>query len=219
MGEKLPARPLFVLFSFLLIVLLIGSSEMLVNAEELIFGHVSVGISSKATFGGIVVSNFTSPPDLENITQIHVYLATGGTAAKAVIYSDNQGAPDMLLAESSEVRVEGTAGEWVGLNVNFDGAPNTVYWIGILFVNAGTYFYTSGVEDKAIYSSFAPDATSVFNEATVYPKDNLSVYAVYSPTSSSLDQGTSWLQTILLLTIGIGLVLAAIAVIIFRRIG
>ena len=207
---------------FVAIFVMLTATPSLAFAASSSFGLVSIGDSSQATFGGIFVSNFTSPADLGNITQIDVYLATGGTLAKAVIYSDHGGAPDALLAQSSEVTVDGTSGRWVSFDVSYMGKPNTTYWLGVLFSSAGTYYYASGVGGKTLYSASASDAPSMFTEGTANLNEDLSVYAVYTPSTASAPlpngQGTNWVQTLLLVIAVAGLIVAAaIATLAIRR--
>ena len=201
----------------LLMSLMLVNGSLTVHATSPSFGYVGVGDSNSATFGGVYVANFTSPPNLWNITQIKVYLATGGASAKAVIYSDNQGKPESLLTESSEVSQSGTSGTWVSFDVSYVGSPDTVYWLGIVFLNAGTYYYGSGVSEKTIYSAPLSDTLNPFLAGQSSPTNELSIYAVYTPTSSALDQNTPWLQTILFWTVIAGLIIAAVAVAVVAR--
>jgi len=185
------------------------------NANSPAFGLVSVGDSSQATFGGIFISNFTSPTDLGTITQISVYLATGGTSAKAVIYSNHDGVPDALLTQSNDVTIDGTSGRWVNFDVSYTGKPDTTYWLGILFSSAGTYYYVSSVNGKSLYSSSITEAPNTFSGGTANPNEELSVYAVYSAATSSSspnDQGIGLVETVLLVVAIFGIVLAAIVI-------
>ncbi len=186
-----------------------------VNAAQPTFGHVSVGSSSKASFGGLYVCNFTSPSNLGNITQIEAYLSTGGSSMKAVIYSNNNGAPDILLAESSEARQEGTSGKWIAFDISYSATPNSVYWIGIILLEAGTYYYTSGVSGKAVYFASESDAPSTFPQANSYPGEDLSIYASYLPIISSTSVPSDWTQPVLMWVAIAGLVTAASLVIVF----
>jgi hypothetical protein len=157
------------------------------------FGVTSAGNSNVSTFGGLYVSNFTSPSNFGTITQISVYLATGGTSAEAVIFSDNNGRPGRLLAASSTVYQEGTSGSWVNFPVTYTGTPNTVYWFGILFFDAGTYYFAKGVSGEAIYSnSTSPGqaAPSTFPSGSYGPTDELSAYATYIPHGESSPTAT-----------------------------
>jgi hypothetical protein len=209
--------PVTICSIFFLLLILGGVFLSTVNAAQPSFGHVSVGSSSKASFGGLYVCNFTSPTNLGNITQIETYLATGGSSMKAVIYSDNNGAPDVLLAESSEVRQEGTSGKWITFDVSYSGTPNTVYWMGIILLEAGTYYYTSGVSGKAVYFSSESEATNAFPQTNFYPGEDMSIYASYLPTTSATAQLPDWTQTVLIWVAIAGLVTAALLAIIFFK--
>jgi hypothetical protein len=204
-----------VCFVLLMSLILVGGS-VTVHAESPSFGYVGAGDSNSATFGGVYVTNFTSPPNLGNITQIKAYLATGGASVKAVIYSDNEGKPENLLTESSEVSQSGTSGTWVSFNVSYVGSPDTVYWLGIVFLNAGTYYYGSGINEKTIYAAPLSDTLNPFPAGQSAPTNELSIYAVYTPSTPS-DQNTTGLQTILLGTVIAGLIIAAIAVAVVAR--
>lgn len=209
--------PVVVVCLVLLMSLMLVDGSLTVHAASPNFGYVGVGDSNSATFGGVYITNFTSPPNLGNITQIKAYLATGGASAKAVIYSDNQGKPENLLTESLEVSQSGTSGTWVSFDVSYVGSPDTVYWLGIVFLNAGTYYYGSGVNEKTIYSAPLSDTLNQFPAGQSAPTNELSIYAVYTPTSAPSDQNTTWLQTILFWTVIAGLIIAAGAVAVVAR--
>jgi hypothetical protein len=209
-----------VLVCFVSSMLLLAALSSPVYAISSTFGYVSIGDLSATTFGGLIFSNVTSPSDLGTITQISVYLATGGTSAKAVIYSDNKGAPDVLLAQSANINIDGTSGTWATFEVQFAGTPNTPYWLGVLLIDAGTYYYASGVSDKAIYASSVSDAPSNFTEGTLSPNMDLSIYATYTPSSTvppPTDSG--WIQPTLLWVAVLSVIAAAIIAVIltFRK--
>lgn len=189
---------------------MVGWSSLSGNATSEIFGYASVGNFNNETFGGIYLSNFTSPSKFGTISQISVYLATGGTSAKAVIYSDNNGRPGSLLAASGEVYQSGTSGRWVAFPVSYTGTPNTDYWIGILFSNAGTYYFATGVSDKAIYFTSQPTATNTFPLGSSSPTCQLSVYATYTSSPTSPSQTIEWVPTLLYLIVIMGLIIAAV---------
>jgi hypothetical protein len=206
-------------FVLVLSLILVCESSLFVQAAGSSFGYVSVGSSNKSTFGGLYVSNFTSPPDLGNITQIQVYLATGGTPAKAVIYSDKNGAPDALLAKSDETSITGTSGSWVSFSVSYAGSPNTVYWLGVVLVNAGTYYYSSGVSGRAVYSASETGAPSTFPSGNISLEDGLSIYAVYDPSlaPASSEPNFNLVQTLLLLVAVVGLIVLAILAVVYLK--
>ncbi len=188
-----------------------GSST--VSAQPSSFGYQQVGNSSSSTFGGLFVSNFTGPGDLGNITQIHIYLSTGGTLAQAVIYLDDNGEPGALLNSSAPVNVAGTSGKWVRFDVSYNGIPKLTYWIGVLLSGAATYYSTPDADGTAVYFAQASEAATLFPSGTVIPNETMSVYAVFSP-SSSQDQNGDRLQTLLVGVMITGLILAVIVVIV-----
>jgi hypothetical protein len=197
----------------------VGESFLIAHAEGPSFGHLSIGTSSLVAFDGLYVCNFTSPADLENITQIEVYLATDGTTARAVLYSDNKGAPNVLLAESAETIVVGTSGTWVSFNVSYTGTPNTIYWIGAILYNAGRVYYSPGVSGRTIYSTFVTDTPRVFTPENISPASDLSVYAVYAPstTPAASDQSFNWSKTLFLMIAILGLVAGGILELVYLR--
>ncbi len=213
---------IFQIVSIAAFIFLIGATIAfpLVTALPLSFGNVGIGDSNKTTFGGIFVSNFTSPSDLGNVTQINAYLATGGTWGQAVIYSDKNGAPNTLLAQSSDVDIEGTSGRWVSFDIAYRGNPNTTYWLGVLLSSAGTYYFSSNVGGRAIYSSTTTNATNIFSEGAVNPNEYLSVYAVYTPLTSPAPQSSnkSWIEPLLVVVAIVGLIIAVtVAVLVYTK--
>ena len=141
------------------------------------------------------MSNFTSPGNVGNITGVEAYLATGGSLIQAVIYSDANGAPVSLLASSEAVNVEATNGSWVSFNVNYTALPKFTYWIGVLFQNAATYYYSSTVNETSVYSASTSMTAAICPSGTTVANNALSVYAIYTPTSNENHGGQS-LQTI-----------------------
>jgi hypothetical protein len=181
------------------------------------FGYAGASGSNSSTFGGLYVSNFTSPSDIGNITQISAFIATGGTSAKAVIYSDDNGKPNALMAQSRQVSVSGTSGTWINFPIVCSGVPNTPYWLGILFLSSGTYFYTTGRAGYAIYSaaSSGSEPPELFSNATLSAGNEMRIYAAFSsqnaqPQSNPLKQFD---ESYLLWVAIIGLIVALLIVV------
>jgi hypothetical protein len=141
------------------------------------------------------MSNFTSPGNVGNITRVEAYAATGGGVIQAVVYSDANGVPVSLLDSSEAVNVAATNGSWISFNVNYTALPKFTYWIGILFQNAATYYYSSTVNETAVYSASASMAAAICPSGTTVASNALSVYAVYTPISNENQSGQS-LQTV-----------------------
>jgi hypothetical protein len=176
------------------------------------FGYINIGTSNASTFEGVYVCNFISPSDLGNITAIEAYLSTGGTTASAVIYSDSNGKPDALLAQSENQTIAGTSGEWVSFNLSYMGEPSCTYWMGIVLESAGTYYYAPNANGKTIYASTTTDNLNPFSVDSSMSDSNLSVFAVYDPSVGASSEPTGngdWLQWVLVTVTVVGVAVAA----------
>jgi hypothetical protein len=205
---------------FLFTLFIAGSGSAASAASTFGFGNHQIGASSNSTFGGLFLSNFTAPNNLGNITQIQVYMATGGATAQAVIYSDINGVPVTLLDQSASVTVSGTAGEWVSFDVNYTGIPAFTYWVGVLFADAATYFYGPATNGTAIYSATGTMNDTLCPSGTTTADTELSVYAIYTPTSSGNEQDNKWLETSLFWVAVAGAIVAlflALAAVLTRK--
>ncbi len=181
-----------------------------VQAQPTNFGYAVIGNSNASTFGGIFASNFTSPANIGEITEIQAYLATGGTQAKVVIYADNNGQPVGLLAESALVTVEGTSGKWVTFPVSHVGSPNAVYWLGIVIENAATYYYSTSAAEQAIYQAPLSDTLNPFPSGSNVTKGiQLSIVATYTPTANPPTDQTPTLASHLIWVVIAGVIVAA----------
>jgi hypothetical protein len=214
---EMPSKKTSAICTIAILFLIFAQGSFMVSAQTSSFGYTEVGSSSNSTFEkGLYVSNFTGPGNLGNITQVQIYLTTGGTVAQAVIYLDDNGKPGALLNASAPVTVEGTSGRWVSFDVSYDGIPNFTYWIGMLIQSAATYYSTSGVNGTTIYYGPASEAATLFPLGSMATNESLSVYAIYTP-SMSQGQNGQWLQTLLLGVTVAGVVLAVIVAFVFVR--
>jgi hypothetical protein len=214
--ERTVSKTAYTTFFLTLITVAAGLSAT-ACASDFAFGNQNQGVYNASTFGGTFVSNFISPSDLGTITQIQVYLATGGANATAVVYSDSNGKPDALLATSGPVNLAGTAARWVSFEISYMGTPNTVYWLGIVFQNAGTYYYTD-VGGKTIYTATKTEAPSQFPAGTPDQARSLSIYAVYTPAASSTpNQGgvSDWMRSTFFWVIIFGVAVAVAVLVAF----
>jgi hypothetical protein len=219
MPENAPKISFVICISSLLIGALgfLTPSFSLAYGEMNTFGYTGGSDSNSSTFGGLYVSNYTSPSDLGNITQVSAFIATGGTSAKAVIYSDDNGKPNTLLAQSNQVSVSGTSGTWINFPIVYSGVSNTPYWLGILFLSSGTYFYATGKPGCVLCSaaSSGPEPPESFSNATLYSGNEMRIYAAFSsqntpPQSNPLKQFVeNYLQWVVI----IGLIIALLIVV------
>jgi hypothetical protein len=189
-----------------------------VHAVEGSFGYASIGDSSTSTFGGIYVSNFTSPPNIGDITQIRAYLATGSTSAQAVIYADDNGKPYTLLANSSTITVEATNGIWTSFDISYTGTPNTVYWLGIVLNNAATYFYSTHATEQAIYEAPLSDTLNPVPQGNFTQGLELSIAAVYTPVQTTEEASGIGNYLVWIIVAGLAIaVILAVAVVVQRK--
>ncbi len=183
---------------FIIVILLVSEAKIfsfcsLAYCNTNTFGFTGAWDSSVSTFGGLYASNFTGPSDLGNITKISVFIATGGTYAQTVIYSDKNGKPGILLAKSDSMFLSGRSGTWTDFAVNYRATPDTTYWLSILFNGSGTYYCATEKEGVSIFGlnqtmdSHLPES---FPNATVYSGSELRIYASYSPLEPP--SGDSW---------------------------
>ena len=114
----------------------------------------------------LIVENFTSPSDFGVNIVVSVYMeaVSGSVDAYGVIYSDNNGFPATLLAQSSEVTGIGSSSyQWVTFTFDYTGLPNTVYWFGI-FASADFNFYIKNTANNAIDWEYDTNTNLVFGD-------------------------------------------------------
>jgi hypothetical protein len=114
--------------------------------------------------------------------------AAGSSNAKLVIYSDNAGSPDALLATSDEVTVNWTTE--TATDFTFSGANQiavtggTAYWIGIHFSDPGTPNFTISRANNAGLVRSDPDTYSDGPTATcscaTSSNGGLDIYITYT---------------------------------------
>ena len=130
-----------------------------------------------------VVSRFQAPEDGE-ITNITFYgLPVGsGMQFRAVVYSDNAGVPDALLAYGNQVPLSITQG-WQSAPISLNITGGTYYWIGIQYTGNGRidFWYDPGAPSQTAWNidAFYPD--DPFGTPS-YENYELSIYAGYKPS-------------------------------------
>jgi hypothetical protein len=206
--SKVLATGIIVLFLTTIFAVSVSSAQSTPST----FGAVNVGSQSAVTFGGVFVSNFTSPSDLANITAIKAYLTTGGTTARPVIYADNGSVPGILLAEGARISIQGTSGAWVNFDLSYDGIPDTVYWLGVVLDSASSYNYAENVSGKGLCSGPLSGTINPFPSPISVNNNVLSVYALYSLAAAlpESDQTQDWIAIALVLIAIAGVVVAIV---------
>jgi len=126
----------------------IGAGVPLVGYTGEGASETALGTSRKAA------CKYTFPNNL-TVDTIYAYLkaAGEGTKAKAVIYSDNAGVPDVLLGTSDEQTTIPTADGWVTFTFStpVEITAATVCWLGVIFDLATTTHSDAGDADQYGY--------------------------------------------------------------------
>lgn len=119
--------------------------------------------------------------------------AAGSSNAKLIIYSDNSGEPDALLAVSDEVAITNTSEQ--AINFTFSGVnrlsitASTQYWVGIHFSDPGTPNFTISRANtsslvRSSLDTYSDGPSSTFTSTTT-SNGPLDIYITYSePTLS-----------------------------------
>lgn len=153
------------------------------------FGYTSIG-GSYVGLGnsyGKYGCKFTSPSDIDEITSITVYTMAGsaGTSLKALIYSDNAGAPNALLATFSTETVPSGSPGWVTAAGSFSASPATVYWLAILQENVARWYYDSGASNQTAWNWDDWDTPSDPYGSSTYRAEKISIYATYTTSGGA----------------------------------
>jgi hypothetical protein len=112
------------------------------------FGKTTDGanVTTASIDGKSVSSGTPASSGVATKLTLRTWLSAGITTAKGVIYSDNAGAPDALLATSDEVTVSNTSEAEVDFPLSggnqISVVSGTPYWIGILYKDPGTATYS-----------------------------------------------------------------------------
>ena len=155
------------------------------------FGKTDIGGSNYNSWemGDCRVCKFTSPAS-GTITSITAYFnpITAGADWIGVIYSDNAGAPNALLAVSSVRTDLGTGANWYTFtNVNYDMSLNEVLHIGVKNVRtvAGSnwaIYYAAGAAGQTNTRDYFGSPTNPFGAVEDSLAYECSIYATYTPT-------------------------------------
>jgi trimeric autotransporter adhesin len=155
------------------------------------FGKTSVGGTSDSGYASTLVAadKITTgavPATLDSISNYSGAI-TGGENYYMGIYTDNSGAPDSLIATSSEGTM--TANAWNTLAVSASLTANTSYWLAF-FVNAtsGTlpYQYYDAIGSNVhVYMSGATFASGLPSTFTVSGGPNVDQHSIYATVTES----------------------------------
>lgn len=131
------------------------------------------------------------------ITEFWIYMGTtGGAKIRPLIYSDNAGEPNVMIATLTEISWAGTTGAtWVGFSGLSIPVSYSAVWLGFWSNNAshrynydtpgGNWSRYKGTMATYASTGDAPTPWPVASDTTSTQKE--SVYVVYTPASTTSD--------------------------------
>jgi hypothetical protein len=153
----------------------------------------------------ITLCNYTTPPDIDTITQISIRL-TGipeGSQVRAIILPND---PDSNMPQVGEpllqtyaINVTSISGEWYNFKINYTASPNTVYWLGYYTDNNSQYFFDTNNDHISLTSQTKDENSTLFPVLSwrYTGKTIMSLYAEYTiadpqhtPTPTNTPQHT-----------------------------
>ena len=117
------------------------------------------------------------------VQSISTYFTTTGFSAKAAIYTDNNGAPNTLIAQSSSQTVTTTG--WNTFTLPQSTLTTGYYWLCIISSSSsatGTMSSTTANTHAWKTTTYSNEYTSTFGNPTGYEQTTTSIYATYTPT-------------------------------------
>ena len=144
------------------------------------FGYTSVGASTADEYTGAKAGvKYTLSENTSDMTQISLYTVTNAVDGKVVVYTDNAGVPNTLIA-SNTTGTTCQTNNWTTFSIT-TGAQNAGdYWVFYKFSGTQQVKYDSGGEKRWNAENYA-DAFSNPCGATNYAGDQLvSLYVTYT---------------------------------------
>ncbi len=114
------------------------------------FGFEGIGGSTDNEANGLMVGCKYTTSEAGSATTISAY-TDSGAHIKAALYSDNAGAPNALLASSSEITGAGSA-SWNDLTIAYDFLGSTPYWLVTIWDGTYRIYYDSGTTNQAAWT-------------------------------------------------------------------
>ena len=154
------------------------------------FGNTAVGILNNY-FGTDKDASRFQLTQSGQVQSISTYFTTTGFSAKAAIYTDNNGAPNTLIAQSSSQTVTTTG--WNTFTLPQSTLTTGYYWLCIISSSSsatGTMSSTTANTHAWKTTTYSNEYTSTFGTPTGYETTTTSIYATYIPTSTTTPTST-----------------------------
>jgi hypothetical protein len=147
------------------------------------FGNTQVGLFLTTLLPGFKDSCRYQAPHTGNITSISMFILTANAKVRFGVYSDSNGLPNQLIAQSSEVN--SVANEWITANLTTPIAADQYYWLTVISDIEISYYYDYGNTATSGYASEASNTLSAYYGAfTEWENARFSMYATYATTDS-----------------------------------
>jgi hypothetical protein len=133
-------------------------------SETLSFGYTTIGgtLSTYDLADIIMVSKYTTPSDMGNLTSISMYGYPIDGEMKPVVYADSAGTPTTKIYEGDAVTGIAAEMQWQTMPCSVVLSPSTDYWFGF-FADGGQYsrYDVGAVSTKYCLETY-PNAPSTF---------------------------------------------------------
>ena len=141
------------------------------------FGYTSIGTYTDRTPAGDKDSCRYQAPQSGTISSISMYIQTGGAKIIYGVYSDLNGQPNQLLAQSSSVST-GNGNSWITAPVSVNVVAGQYYWLTILSTSTVSWNYGWGGL-SAGNGKDTSSLSSTYGAFTLWSNAKFSMYANY----------------------------------------
>ena len=147
------------------------------------FGYVQVGQNTDLLIPGYKDSCRYQASESGTITSISMYIQTANAQVRFGIYSDQNGKPSQLLAQSNQVTT--VANQWAVASLTASIVAGQYYWLTVTS-NAPIRYYYNFVSGGSSGYAIEPTTTMSTNYGTfaAYTAVKYSMYATYTTTAS-----------------------------------
>lgn len=130
---------------------------------------------------------------------VRVWVISGTTHVRGVIYSDNAGEPNAKLAEGTEVAVTNTSAAWIDLPISLVCTNGTVYHLGYIVEETLQFRIQSSTNvihwNGDFYAGGAADPFGANYDSTNH---HVCIYATYTEAGgATIQKGSSLANTML----------------------
>jgi hypothetical protein len=168
-------------------------TEAATDGGSATFGKTTVGASNFGFTGYLEASRYQCGMT-GSVTKISLYLSGGTTGryARVAIYSDNSGAPNNLLSQSSQQEINSNGWyNFTGFNVAVTN--NVYYWLAFQISSSGLqYRYDAGVTNQHAYRAYTYGSFPSSFGSPTYGIEAQSIYASSVGIAYELDLEVQW---------------------------